>query len=161
MVTFTANMVWHKWYPYEESIRVPLIVLDPRNPKSNAGKTKEQIVLNVDLAPTILGAAKVNPPQSMQGQDFSDLYKSNEPKNWRSDFYYEHGTIKNKDFIPSSEALVSKDWKYINWPEFGFEELFDLKKDPNETNDLARSEEYKQQLKKVRDRFVLLKEKAR
>ena len=150
-----------KWYPYEESIRVPLIVLDPRNPKSNSGKTKEQIVLNVDLAPTILGAAKVKPPESMQGEDFSDLYKSNKPKNWRSDFYYEHGTIKNKDFIPSSEALVSKDWKYISWPEFGFEELFDLKKDPNETNDLTRSDANKQQLKMLRDRFVLLKEKAR
>jgi hypothetical protein len=37
---------------------------------------------------------------------------------WRTEFFYEHATIKNTSFIPSSEALVRKDAKYFLWPDF-------------------------------------------
>ena len=63
-----------KWYPYEESIRVPLIVRDPRMPNSKRGTTNDEFVLNVDLAPTILAFAGVAAPSRMQGQNFAPLY---------------------------------------------------------------------------------------
>ena len=50
-----------KWYPYEESIRVPLIVWDPRMPAVARGTTDDALTLNVDLAPTILAAARIAP----------------------------------------------------------------------------------------------------
>ena len=70
------------------------------------------------LAPTILAAAKIAAPVRMQGRDFAPLYIANEPPIWRSEYFYEHATIRNIDFIPSSEALVRKDWKYFYWPDF-------------------------------------------
>jgi arylsulfatase A-like enzyme len=51
-----------KWYPYDESIRVPLIVQDPRIPESLRGATNDDFVLNVDVAPTILAAANLPAP---------------------------------------------------------------------------------------------------
>jgi arylsulfatase A-like enzyme len=56
-----------KWYPYEESIRVPLIIRDPRMPASKHGRTDDSVTLNIDLAPTFLAAAGINAPAGMQG----------------------------------------------------------------------------------------------
>ncbi|MEN8660990.1 MAG: sulfatase [Lentimonas sp.] len=150
-----------KWYPHQESIRVPLIINDPRMPQSAKGTTNDDFALNVDLAPTILTAAGIIPPSGMQGSDLAPLYLATNKPEWRSEFYYEHPTHRSIDFIPSSEALVRKDWKYINWPDFAREQLFDLNNDPREENDLIANPEYKQQLDAMRSRFAELKEAAR
>ncbi|HEX4946397.1 MAG TPA: sulfatase [Blastocatellia bacterium] len=150
-----------KWYPYEESIRVPLIVRDPRMPKNKRGTTNDDFVLNVDLAPSILAAANVAAPSGMQGRDFAPLYLAAKKPTWRQEFFYEHATIRNTDFIPSSEALVRRDVKYIYWPDFKHEELFDLKRDPHEENNLANDPKHKQTLQRLRQRFTELKAQAR
>jgi arylsulfatase len=150
-----------KWYPYEESIRVPLIVRDPRLPKRMRGTTNDDFVLNVDLAPSILAAARVAAPSGMQGRDFAPLYLANKKPTWRQEFFYEHATIRNTDFIPSSEALVRRDVKYIYWPDFKHEELFDLKRDPHEERNLANDPKHKQTLTVLRQRFAELKTAAR
>ena len=142
-----------KWYPYQESIRVPLIVKDPRIPAGRVGKTEESMVLNVDVAPMILRAAGITPPASMQGKDFSVLYSGRKVPGWRMQFYYEHPTIQNLDFIPASEALVRTDWKYIIWPDFNYEELFDLRKDPYEMRNLAKDPAFSARLKALRGEF--------
>jgi arylsulfatase len=77
-----------KWYPHEESIRVPLVVWDPRMPESLHGTTDDSFTLNVDLAPTILGAAKLQPPRVMQGRDISDIYLRPDSPPWRQEFFY-------------------------------------------------------------------------
>ena len=153
-----------KWYPYEESIRVPLIVRDPRMPSRLRGTTNEKMTLNVDLAPTIVSAAGAKIPDGMQGQDLAALYlEGNETKsaNWRKDYFYEHATIKNIDFIPSSQALVQHDWKYIYWPDYKVEQLFDLKSDKLEENDLIKSPSHQAKLAELRTRFATLKDAAK
>jgi arylsulfatase A-like enzyme len=150
-----------KWYPYEESIRVPLIVRDPRMPKAKRGRTNNDFVLNVDLAPAILAAAGIAAPSGMQGRDFAPLYLSSKKPVWRQEFYYEHATIRNTDFIPSSEALVRRDAKYIYWPDFKYEELFDLKRDPREERNLAGNARHARSLTAMRERFAELKAQAR
>ena len=105
MIIFTTdNGMFHgahglagKWYPYQESIRVPLIIYDPRMPADKVGMVDESFTLNVDLAETILGAAGLKPHERMQGRDMSDLYLPNikngktalERKPWRDEFFYE------------------------------------------------------------------------
>jgi arylsulfatase len=126
-----------KWYPYEESIRVPLIVWDPRMPTAKRGTTNDVLTLNVDLAPTILAAAHIVPPAGMQGRDIAPLYLDALPPTWRRDFLYEHAMLTSREFIPASEALVMRDWKYILWPDWGVEQLFDLAHDPREERDLV------------------------
>jgi len=150
-----------KWYPHKESIRTPLIIHDPRMEEGKAGETNADFVLNVDMAPTILTAAGINTPVNMQGRDISPLYLEGLKIPWRTEFFYEHPTLRNADFIPASEALVRKDFKYFYWPEHGVEQLFNIKVDPHEENDLAKSPEYKEQLGEMRKRFNELKEKAK
>ena len=152
-----------KWYPYEESIRVPLIVHDPRTPAAAKGKTNGDFVLNVDIAPTILAAANVAAPKTMQGRDFAPLYR--EAKNldppWRDEFFYEHAVIGSKDRIPASRALVRHDAKYILWPDFKYEELFDLKADPQEQKNSIADPARAKQLAEMKERFERLKGQAR
>jgi arylsulfatase A-like enzyme len=150
-----------KWYPYEESIRVPLIVRDPRMPASKRGVTNDEMVLNVDLAPTILALAGIAAPARMQGRDFAPLYLAAKKPAWRTEFFYEHATIRDIAFIPSSEALVGKEYKYIYWPDFKHEELFDLKRDPFEEHDLAQEPSSAKRLRAMRQRFAELKAAAK
>ena len=150
-----------KWYPHEESIRVPLIVRDPRLAARKRGGTNDDFTLNVDLAPTILAAAGIKAPATMQGRDFAPLYLAAPKPAWRTEFFYEHATIRNTNFIPSSEALVRKDWKYFYWPDFQTEQLFDLRADPLEENDLAAVPAQAARLAELRRRFQELKTSAR
>lgn len=150
-----------KWYPYEESIRVPLIVRDPRMPASKRGKTNNDFVLNVDLAPTILAATGITAPPRMQGRSFAPLYLARTRPPWRTEFFYEHAIIRSTDFIPASEALVQKKMKYIYWPDFKHEELFDLQRDPHEERNLAPTPAHARTLTAMRNRFAELKEQAK
>lgn len=150
-----------KWYPHEESIRVPLIVRDPRMAAAKRGQTSDEFTLNVDLAPTILAATGVAAPARMQGRDFAPLYLAAQKPAWRTEFFYEHAVVKAKDVIPASEALVRKDWKYFFWPDFGVEQLFDVGSDPGEENDLAADPSQAKRLAEMRARFAELKAAAR
>jgi len=150
-----------KWYPHQESIRVPLIVRDPRMHTTKHGTTNDAFALNVDLAPTILATAQITPPATMQGRNLAPLYLAATNLPWRTEFFYEHAIIKNVNFIPASEALVRKDWKYFYWPDFKREQLFDLLTDPHEENDLAANPAHAQRLTDMRTRFAELKAEAR
>lgn len=125
------------------------------------GKTNDDFVLNVDLAPTILAAAGSVAPAGMQGSDFSPLYLASEKPHWRDEFYYEHAVIRSTDFIPSSEALVRKNVKYLRWPDFAYEELFDLEKDPLEEHNLAGDPAQGATLAGLRTRMEELKAQAK
>jgi arylsulfatase len=150
-----------KWYPHEESIRVPLIVWDPRLPAAKKGAVHGAMTLSVDLAPTILGAAEIPAPPTMQGRDLAALFRGEAPADWRTEFFYEHGVIRSVDFIPASQALVRKDVKYMLWPDFGYEQLFDLARDPFEENDVARETSRAAQLAGLRQRFEALRTAAK
>ncbi|MCU0797397.1 MAG: sulfatase [Akkermansiaceae bacterium] len=150
-----------KWYPHEESIRVPLIIRDPRLPGEKRGGTRDPFALNVDIAPTILAAAGIDAPERMQGSDLSPHYLRDDPPAWRSEFFYEHAVFKNASFIPASEALVRKDWKYFYWPNHKLEQLFHLAEDPFEETDLAPDPAHKATLREMRERFQQLKAEAR
>jgi arylsulfatase A-like enzyme len=150
-----------KWYPHQESIRVPLIVHDPRMPAAKHGSTNNEFTLSVDLAPTILAATGVKAPATMQGRDMAPLYLAAEKPAWRQEFFYEHAVLNNKNFIPASEALVRKDWKYFYWPDFDLEQLFDITNDPHEQNDLAGDPAKAGHLAEMRARFKELKAAAK
>jgi len=150
-----------KWYPYQESIRIPLIVHDPRLKNSQQNTVNNEFVLNIDLAPTIIAAAGEAFPSAMQGSDFSTLYLDKKAPAWRQDFYYEHPTIFKSSFIPSSEALVTHTRKYIIWPEYQYKEYFNLRKDPYEEHNKIRSKKDQKTIQLIKKRFAELKEDAR
>ena len=147
-----------KWYPHQESIRVPLVIRDPRMPKEKIGTLNDEFTLNIDLATTILGAAGLPQAPTMQGRDIADLYLANEE--WRDEFFYEHPMHVHADVIPESSALVRKDHKYMRWPGSGTEQLFDLKSDPLELHDLIKSEKHQAMIAEMRTRHDELKRHA-
>lgn len=148
-----------KWYGHEESIRVPLLIYDPRTSKTLKGKTPEQIALNVDIAPTILKMAGVSVPEGMQGIDLMQLINRKNKALDRKDFFYEH-TFMGSPGIPKVEGVVSKDLKYMNFIEHSYEELYDVKNDPLEKQNLANNPAYTQKLESMRKRYQELKKEV-
>ncbi|MFN5738719.1 MAG: acetylglucosamine-6-sulfatase, partial [Akkermansiaceae bacterium] len=73
----------------------------------------------------------------------------------------EDPTIESKDFIPASEALVRKDWKYFYWPDHDYEQLFHIAEDPFEQTDLAKDPKHAEKLAEMRKRFNEVKEAAK
>jgi arylsulfatase A-like enzyme len=133
---------------------VPLIVRDPRLPSRQRGSTRDELALNIDIAPTVLSAAGLPVPGVMQGQDLGPLYLADRPSAatpaWRDEFFYEHPTITSRDRIPSSHGVIRRDWKYVNWPEFEYEQLFNLEEDAQEVRNLANEPAHAGQLATMR-----------
>jgi arylsulfatase len=132
-----------KWYAYEESLRVPLIIKDPRMTANMIGTENSEFTLNIDLAPTILSAAGVDPPTEMQGRDMSQLYMNYKEASasWRKEFLYEFSSFFSSTRIPNSVALVGQGFKYIYWTDFNYTQFFDLENDPFEEYDIFNSSE--------------------
>lgn len=130
-----------KWYAYEESIRTPLIVYDPRLRGKARGQVRREMTLNLDLSQTLLGAAGVKAPASLQGRDLMPLVRGEKPA-WRKEWFYSHlfPGMPPRVKIPRSEGLRTERWKYMRWIDESpaREEVYDLSKDPGELNDLAK-----------------------
>jgi len=139
-----------KWLMYEESIRIPMIVFDPRLPKDQRGQRREELVLSIDVAPTLLTLAGIEPPSVMQGASLTSLYEGNEPGSWRTEFLYEH--LFPHATIPQSEGVRDTRWKYVFYPksEPPLEQLFDLQEDPHEVTNLADDAQHAEKLKAMR-----------
>jgi arylsulfatase A-like enzyme len=154
-----------KWLMYEPSIRVPLVVVDPRLPPENRGRQIESLTLNIDLAPTLLDFAGIEPPAAMQGRSLRPFLSATAnappPADWRSDFFYEHHTLPQ--IIPPSEGVRTAQWKYIRYldPHPLVEELYDLQADPAEQHNLALDRAHQPTLDRLRARWVELGQAAR
>jgi arylsulfatase A-like enzyme len=128
-----------KWLMYDRSLRVPMMIYDPRNPKH---RVIEDEVLNIDIAPTIFGFAGVGQPSSWQGINLSGYTKAASPAKSRVEFLCEH--LWKVDIIAASEGFRTKKWKYFRYrDDLAHEELYDLSKDPLEKNNLINSPQHK------------------
>ncbi len=138
-----------KVLPYEESMRVPMIVTAP----GRTGVVNRNLVLNIDLAATILDIAGVTFPDKMQGHSLIPLL-GGDIDNWRSSVFYEAPTpvLGSKPLM----AVRTDRWKYIRTYEdsectkIDFEELYDLHNDSVELHNLAPGPEYRETLSKMK-----------
>jgi arylsulfatase len=157
-----------KWYAFEESIKVPLIIKDPRMPEQQQGTTNGEFTLSVDLAPTILSAANIQVPDVMQGRDIAPLYTKpvSTAANWRKDFFYEwtqgdHNAVGHNAYyhIPAVFALIQKEFKYVYWPQTKYEQLYNYAQDPFEEYDIFNStaQTNQQLLLDMKARYAYLK----
>jgi arylsulfatase A-like enzyme len=118
---------------YEESIRIPMLIRYPQS--IPAGQTRDEIVLNIDIAPTFLGYAGISAPPDMQGRDFRGVIE-NKLGDWRGSFFYTYFFETNFK-IPTVTAVRTTDAKLIKYPGHDeWTELFDLKNDPYELKNL-------------------------
>lgn len=150
-----------KWYPYEQALRVPLIVFDPRLPPSARGQVSSARALNIDIAPTVIAAASLPIPDRVQGVDLSEVYLKTPAAELRETFLYEHPTITSRDRIPTSQAVVGVDYKYVCWPEWDYEQLFDLRTDDEEIYNLIADPEHAETADRFRFELKRLLEESR
>jgi arylsulfatase A-like enzyme len=130
-----------KWLLHEPSIRVPLIIYDPRLPKSSQGKTFSQTVLNVDVTPTILSLAGVEIPDKYQGENLVSFLGGG-PETWRSGFYAEH-RLENNPKLLKTEGYRDEEFKFIRYDNYDYIELYHHKEDKNEKINLALDPRYR------------------
>ena len=120
---------------YEESLRIPMLVRYPR--LFGQGKVVDEMVLNIDLAPTFLELAGVPVPPEMQGVSWKALAVGQKPANWRQSFlaeyFYESGVN-----IPTIVGVRTTGAKFVKYPGHDeWTEAFDLTVDPYEMKNLA------------------------
>jgi N-acetylglucosamine-6-sulfatase len=121
---------------YEESMRVPMLMQCPELFKP--GTVVEQVVANIDVAPTLLAAAGLRAPAGLDGRSFLPLARG-ERVEWRDALLYEYYWERNFPHTPTLHALRGDRYKYIRchglWDT---DELYDLEADPLETTNLIR-----------------------
>ncbi|MEO0447163.1 MAG: family 16 glycoside hydrolase, partial [Verrucomicrobiota bacterium] len=162
IIVYSADNGYHmanrgfagKWSHYEESIRVPLIIYDPRVPEALRGQVTEAIALNLDLPSTFLDWAGAPVPPSYQGHSLRPIVEESIPADWRTEAWHEHFAVRQR--IPAWEGLRNADFKYARYFDHDDHEfLYDLRADPNELVNLSTNPEYKEVLDSMRERTDL------
>jgi N-acetylglucosamine-6-sulfatase len=140
--SFGEHGLIDKRHAYEESMRVPLLVYAPS--MIDRGMKVEQVVQNVDIAPTILDMAGVDKPDHFQGASFLPLLRKQQIS-WRDRAFYEYYWEYDFPQTPSMFAVRTNRYKYIyNYGIWDTNELYDLEADPYEMNNLIRKPEHAQ-----------------
>lgn len=134
---------------WEESIRIPLLVRYPELIREPI--VVEQMVLNIDLAPSIIEICGAKPLRHVHGMSWKRLLEG-KTAGWRKSWYYEYNYEKEFPYTPNVRGVRTDEWKYICYPDgLGGEqykgELYNLKDDPLETKNLIDSPEAAEQLK--------------
>lgn len=127
-----------KWTHFDEAIRVPMAIFDPRNPVPG-GHRPEAMALNIDIAPTILDLAGLPQPAAYQGRSLVPLMQPGPaPADWRTSFYCEHEHGMDFD-IPNWMGLRETRYKFAEYhdAEGAHPMLHDLQADPDELVNLA------------------------
>lgn len=137
-----------KWLMYDNSVRVPLIVYDPRIQKH---QDIEEMALNVDVPATILDLANVPQPKSWHGKSLMPIVSGQTKSINRDTVLIEH--LWEFENIPPSEGVRTAEWKYFRYVnDKSIEELYNLKKDSREIKNLAKTKRYKDILVKLREK---------
>ncbi len=136
---------------YEEISRLPLLVRYP--PWIDPGSVVGELVLSIDLAPTLLEAAGLVVPPSMQGRSLVPLLKGEPRPDWRRSILIEYfsDTVMPRLVTMGYQAVRTDRWKYIRYTELnGMDELYDLEADPYEIRNLINDPAAGQELEKMK-----------
>ena len=157
-----------KRWIFEESIKMPFLI---RYPKAiSVGLKVDELITNVDFAPTLLDYAGVDKPDYMQGESFKSILEGNTPNNWQSSIYYRYWM--HRDMTPAHYGIRTDRYKLVyiyglnldanNYghpdSESGWE-FYDLKKDPHENINLYEAHEYQRVIDSLKQELQILKTK--
>ncbi|MCU0246214.1 MAG: sulfatase [Bryobacter sp.] len=124
---------------HEPSIRVPLLAAWPG--RIPAGTVRDELALNLDIAPTILNAAGLKPPSSMHGASLLNLFGNTSPS-WRKDFVYEYFWDWEAPHTPGVLGLRTESHSYMEYQGvWDINELYDNRRDPGQLNNLLAGTE--------------------
>jgi N-acetylglucosamine-6-sulfatase len=125
---------------YEDSIRVPLLVRYP--PLAKPGTVVQQMILNHDLAPSVLDVCRAKPLRDITGRSWKPLLQGKRVA-WREVFLYEYNYEKQFPYTPNVRGVRTPEWKLIRYPNGDGKpdrftaELYNLRDDPLEMKNLV------------------------
>jgi len=151
---------------YDLATRIPLVIHDPALPKDRRGKTIDAFAISADIAPTLLSYAGLEPPGDVQGRDLRPLL-ADPDRPWRDEVFLENLYVGRDN--PFIEAVRTKRFKYVRYfanpgnhysdeqADFAgktpvFEQLFDLRADPQEKTNLVGEARHRGVLQRLRAR---------
>jgi len=152
----------HGWFDkrfmYEESLRMPLLVRYPKEIKP--GSVNDNIVLNLDFAPTFLDFAGLNKPPDMQGRSIRPLLQAKKTKDWRKSMYYHYYEYPAVHSVKRHYGVRTDRHKLIHfYNDIDEWELYDLRKDPREMKNVFDDPAYADTVKKLKAELKRLRKK--
>ncbi len=124
-----------------------------------SGSSIDEMILNVDVAPTLLALAGVQAPATMDGRSFLPLLEGGSVANWRTEFLYEYFWEYPFPHTPTVYALRGDRYKYMFYHGvWDINELYDLELDPLERHNLIHSPDHQPRIREMRDRLFGLLE---
>ena len=166
MVVYTSDQGFylgdHGWFDkrfmYEPSLRMPLLVRYPGCVKP--GSVSEDIVVNIDFAPTCLELAGLPVPGDIQGESMIPLLKGKSPRSWRDSMYYHYYEYPAVHQVKRHYGIRTERYKLIHfYYDIDAWELYDLKTDPNELNNVIDNPDYARIKKRLERDLEKLREK--
>ena len=148
----------HGWYDkrwmFEESFRIPFIMYWKGVTKP--GEHINQLVQNIDMAPTLIKAAGLEVPSDMQGLNLIPLIEGKKVA-WRNELYYHYFEAGGEHNVSAQEGVKTDRYKLINFYQNDGFNLFDLKNDPDEMKNVANNPEYAAVLKTMKAKLKELR----
>jgi len=130
-----------KRFIYEESLRMPFMVKYPR--KIKAGTVNEDIITNIDFAPTLLELAGISTTQKMQGTSFVPVLEGNTPKDWQDAMYYHYYEFPFWHHVQPHYGIRTQKYTLAHfYYNIDVWELYDLEKDPGQVNNIYNDPNY-------------------
>ena len=150
----------HGWFDkrfmYEESIRMPFVIKYPGLIKP--GTVNKDIITNIDFAPTILEMLGLQAPISVQGESFFSNLTTGKNKNWRQSMYYHYYEYPFYHHVQPHYGIRNERYKLIHfYYDMDQWELYDLKKDPDELNNIYLSKKESKLVSKLKSELYSLK----
>lgn len=137
-----------KWLMYDNCIRVPFIIYDPR---VHNHQDISDMALNIDIPCTIVDLAGMKQPKTWHGKSLEPLVSGMVSSLKRDTILIEH--LWETVHIPPSEGVRTSHWKYLRYiNDKSIEELYTLDEDPNELNDLSKKNKYQGKLIEFRNK---------
>jgi arylsulfatase A-like enzyme len=158
-----------KRWMYEESMRMPFLIRHPATIK--AGSRPDALINNTDFAPTILDLAQSKTVRKMSGRSFVPILHGEEPRDWRSATYYRYWMHMTHHDNPAHYGIRTKDYKLIFFYGLPLDapgalktptqpgwELYDLRKDPSETNNVYGQRQYADIARELKTKLLTVKQ---
>ena len=151
----------HGWFDkrfmYEQSFRTPLLIRYPEKIKHKVDSAN--MVMNLDYAPTLLDFAGVPVPDKMQGVSIRTILENKKPAQSRDAVYYHYFEYPNEHMVKRHYGIRTKQYKLIHfYYDINVWELFDIKNDPDELNNLYGNSDYQDIVTELKTKLQSLRE---
>ena len=151
----------HGWFDkrfmYEESLRTPILMRYPKEIKK--GTQINELIQNLDFAPTLLDYAGVKIPKEMQGESFRNIVNKNK-SDWRDAIYYTYYEYPSVHMVKRHYGVRTNRYKLIHfYYDINEWEMYDLKEDPSEMKNVYNDPEYNEIKEMMHKKLIAMRDK--